>query len=249
MTTSRFPDTISITDVKDELLRHTALFLWKETTTEAQKLIALKGLAYLNYGCPSVRSVDFGTDLFGGSSRLVETKPWERTPLWDARTEGPPANFDMALHLDFDDQAGLDDYNDDDIHHEVGDYDALVCRGEFTARVDWEYDGPFRIERFGVRHTSLFLWLDEIDDSSKGDIRSAFSALESAIPGVRSVAVADNVGTLTTDYDLIVDVMLDDEDAAANYLAHEAQQEALSLAAGSTKYEWTARITHKMGLG
>jgi hypothetical protein len=235
-------------DEEDPLLRHTALFLYKNTTTDPEKLIALKGLAYLSYGCPSVQAVDFGTDLFGGSSPLLEVKPWKRTPLWHARRDGPPSNFDMALHLDFDDQAGLDDYNNDDVHHEVGEYNASVCRGEFTARVDWWYDGPSRIERFGARHTALFLWLDEAADTQKDDVRRAFGSLAEA-PGVSSALAADNVGTLTTDYDLIVDVMLDDAGAAKGLLDHDAYREATSLAAGATKYEWTARITHNMGAG
>jgi hypothetical protein len=230
------------------LLRHSALFLYKDTTTDDEKLAALKGLAYLSYGCPSVRAVDFGTDLFGGSSPLLEVKPWARTPLWNARNEGPPSNFDMALHLDFDDQAGLDDYNKDDVHHEVAVYNASVCRGEFTARVDWWYDGPPRIARFGARHTALFLWLDDATDAQKEDVKNAFASL-SEVPGVKSSVTADNVGTLTTDYDLIVDVMLDDPEAAKGLLDHPAYREATSLAAAATKYEWTARITHTMGAG
>jgi hypothetical protein len=230
------------------LLRHTALFLWRDTTTDAEKLAALKGLAYLSYGCPSVRAVDFGADLFGGSSPLLEVKPWKRTPLWAARTEGPPSNYDMTLHLDFDVQEGLDDYNSDDVHHEVGEYNASVCRGEFTARVDWFYDGPPRIERFGVRHTALFLWLDEATDSERNDVKEAFASTGSA-PGVRSIITGDNVGTLTTDYDVIVDVMLEDLDAAKAYLEHPGYKEATGRAAATTKYEWTARITHTMAQG
>jgi hypothetical protein len=224
------------------------LFLWKDTTDDPAKLEALKGLAYLSYGCPSVQAVDFGTDQFRGSSPLLEVKPWKRTPLWNAREEGPPSNYDMALHLDFDDQAGLDDYNNDDVHHEVAVYNASVCRGEFTARVDWWYDGPPRIERFGARHTALFLWLDAATDSQKDNVRSAFASM-SEVPGVRSVLAADNVGTLTTDYDLIVDVMLDDAGAAKGLLDHDAYNEATTLAAAATKYEWTARITHSMAAG
>jgi hypothetical protein len=123
-----------------------------------------------------------------------------------------------------------------------------VCRGEFTARVDWNYDGPTRIDRFGVRHTALFLWLDETGESQKDDVGEAFRAL-SSVPGVRSSLAADNVGTLTTDYDLIVDVTLDDVDSAKALLDHAAYKEATSLAAANTKYEWTARITHTMAAG
>ena len=231
------------------MLRHTVLFLWKDTTTELEKLIALKGLAYLSFASPSAQAVDFGTDQNGGSTRLREVKPWDRTPLWHARKSGPPCNFDMALHLDFDDMAGLDAYNSNDAHHEVSVYHERICRDEFTGRVDWFYDGPSRIERFGVRHTSLFLWLDDTADSQKNDVRDAFISLQSSIPGVKSIITGDNVGKSTTGYDLIVDVMLDDRESAQAYLEHEGQQEAMSLAAAATKYEWTARITHPMASG
>ena len=43
--------------------------------------------------------------------------------------------------LDFVDAAGNEAYNDDDVHHEVGEYNASICRAELTARVDWNYDG------------------------------------------------------------------------------------------------------------
>jgi Stress responsive A/B Barrel Domain len=231
------------------MLRHTALFMWRDTTGDDQKLVAKKGLAYLNYGCPSVRAVDFGSDLLGGSAPLLDIKPWKRTPLWHARVTGPPSNFDMALHLDFDDQAGLDAYNRDDVHHEVGVYNASVCRGERTARVDWWYDGPSRIEEGGVRHSCLYLWDDGATDSQKSDVREAFLALERAIPGCRSVAVGDNVGTLMTDYDLIVDAHFGDLTDTEVGLDHAAYKEALALVAAATKYEWTARITHTMHAG
>jgi hypothetical protein len=231
------------------MLRHTALFLWRDTTRDEQKLAALKGLAYLRYGCPSVREVDFGADLLGGSAPMLETKPWERTPLWNARAEGPPSTFDMALHLDFDDQAGLDAYNTDHAHHEVALYNTSVCRPERTARVDWWYEGPPRGERGGVRHTSLFLWADEVSDAQKTEVRDAFSALSQASAGLRSVLVADNVGMLRTDYDVIVDAELDDLKSAEALLTSEPFSEALSLAAAVTKYEWTARITHPIRAG
>jgi stress responsive alpha/beta barrel protein len=231
------------------LLRHTALFMWRDTTDDTQKLGAKKGLAYLSYGCPSVRAVDFGTDLFGGSSQLLSVKPWKRTPLWHARASGPPSNFDMALHLDFDDKAGLDAYNEDDVHHEVGVYNASVCRGERTARVDWWYDGPSRLEKGAVRHSSLYLWDDDITSSQKDDVRQAFLALEREVPEFRSVAVGENVGTLTTDYDLIVDAHFNDLSDAEIALDHAGYKEALGLVAAATKFEWTARITHTMASG
>jgi hypothetical protein len=155
----------------------------------------------------------------------------------------------MALHLDFDDQAGLDAYNDDDVHHEVGVYNASICRGERTARVDWWYDGSSRVEEGGVRHSCLYLWDDDATASQKSEIRDAFLALERSVPGCRSMAVGDNVGTLTTDYDLIVDAHFADLTDAELALDHAAYKEALTLVAAATKYEWTARITHTMNRG
>ena len=231
------------------MLRHTALFLFRDTTTDQGKLLAKKGLAYLAYGCPSVRSVDFGTDLRGGSRPLVEIKPWDRTPLWDGRTVGPPSNFDMALHLDFDDQGGLDEYNKDDVHHEVAVYNVSVCKPERTARIDWWYDGPPRFEREGVRHTSLYLWSDEATDPQKDDVRAAFAALNGSVPGLGSLLTGDNVGTLRTDYDLLVDAQLGSLADVETYLEHPRYREALALAAASTKFEWTANITHTMASG
>lgn len=231
------------------MLRHTALFLYYHPVTDSQKLAQAKGLAYLSYGCPSVQSVDFGSDLLGGSSPLLETKPWKRTPLWKARQAGPPSNYDVALHLDFDDKEGLDAYNDDDVHHEVGDYNASIGRGEFTARVDWWYDGPPRTHRGWIRHTALYLWDEEVTDGQKDDVRSAFGALEADVPSVRSTVVGENVGPLTTDYNMIVDTHFEDLEGANAYFDHTAQQEAASLAAAATKHQWTARITHKMASG
>ena len=89
-------------------------------------------------------------------------------------------------------------------------YNVSVCRPERTARVDWWYDGPPRGERGGVRHTSLYLWADEVADAKKTEVREAFAALGGSSAGLRSVLVADNVGTLRTDYDVIVDAELDD---------------------------------------
>ena len=231
------------------MLRHTALFMWRDTTDDNQKLVAKKGLAYLNYGCPSVRAVDFGSDPFGGSAPLLEIKPWDRTPLWHARPSGPPSDFDMALHLDFDDQAGLDAYNHDDVHHEVGVYNAsiaeesapLVSTGGTTDRPASKKGASSLLPVPLGRRRSR--------SSQKSDVRAAFLAVEGATPGCGSVMVGDNVGTLTTDYDLIVDVHFADLTDASTAWSTPPISEALALVAASTKYEWTARITHTMHAG
>jgi hypothetical protein len=231
------------------VLRHTALFMYRDFVTEQQKLTMKKGLAYLAFGCPSVRSFDFGADLLGGTKPLLEVKPYRRTPLWKARKSGPPSNYDVAIHLDFDDAAGLEDYNHNDVHHEVGEYNASVCRAEFTARVDWWYDGPSPLtERGKVRHVSLFLWDDDLADAKKAEVKAALASLK-AVPSVRRVTIGDNVGTLTTDYDLILDVQFDDVEGARAFFDHPAQKEAIAVVAGLTKFEWTARITHTMQWG
>ena len=232
------------------MLRHTALFVWRDTATEPQKLVALKGLAYLSYGCPSARRVDFGADQLGGSTPMIELKPWKRTPPWKARQSGLPYNYDMILQLDFDDQEGMDAYNTDPVHHEVGVYNESVCRPERTARIDWWYDGPPRIEKGLFHQVALFLWQDEATDTQKDEVREAFRALNGAVPSLKSLVTGDGtIGTLTTDYDLIVDAIFNDLDDVKAYAEHPAYKEALALAVGATKNEWTARITHKMASG
>ena len=89
----------------------------------------------------------------------------ERTPPWKARETGLPYNWDMLLSLDFDDQAGMDDYNPDPVHHEVALYNESVCRPERTARIDWWYDGPPRIEK-GLIH-----WLRCTSGATRPPIR------------------------------------------------------------------------------
>jgi Stress responsive A/B Barrel Domain len=227
------------------MLRHTAFFLARDTTTPAERVLMQKGLAYMRFECPTVRALDYGADIFGGSGHLKETKSWKRTPLWRAKTEGPAFNYDVALHLDFDDQAGLDAYNVDDTHHEVGDYDAAVSFGEFTARVDYWYDGPPLIDRGLVRHSSMFLWADDVTDTAKNRATDAFRQLASA-PGVKRVNIGENVGTTTTDYDWILDVHVSDPEATATLLKSDAYAEAVAAVIPATKYEWTARLSHVM---
>jgi hypothetical protein len=85
--------------------------------------------------------------------------------------------------------------------------------------------------------------------SQRSDVRAAYREAGTAVPGVRSLLVGDNVGTLTTDFDLIVDVHLAGLPEVEAYAGHPAQKEALALAAAATEYEWTARITHRMASG
>jgi hypothetical protein len=225
------------------MLRHTAFFLLREGNGPEEMLRMTKGSAYMRFLCPSVRALDFGTDLFGGSSVLANTKPWERTPRWRGQLEGPPSSYDVALHLDFDDQAGIEDYNQDDVHHEVAVYNAAVCQGEYTARIDWWYDGEPLIARGHVRHAAMFVWDDGVDDAAKAEALDRARRLGDEAD-VERLTIGTNVGTLRTDYDWIVDVQLPDPDATERFLAGSAYADAMRDVAGMTKHEWTARMSH-----
>jgi hypothetical protein len=227
------------------MLRHSAFFLFRDTITPGQVLAMQKGLAYMRFECRSVQALDFGEDLFGGSTALREVKPWTRTPRWRGATAGPPCSYDMALHLDFDDQAGLDAYNDDDVHHEVGEYNASICRSELTARVDWWYDGAPLIVPGHVRHAAMFVWRDEADEAARAAALDGVRGLADA-PGVEALTIGTNVGTLTTDYDWILDVTLPTPDAAEQFVKGEAYESAIAALVPVVKHEWTARITHEM---
>ncbi len=227
------------------MLRHTALFLHRDTTTAEEALLMCKGLAYMRFECESVRALDYGTDLFGGSRPLREVKPWKRTPLWRAERTGPPVNYDVALHLDFDDEAGLAAYDDHKAHHEVADYNSSVSCAEFTARVDYTYDGPPLIQRDLIRHTALFIWQDSADQALRGSARDAVRKLEDA-PGVLQVTIGENVGKLTTDYDWIMDVQLENAASAQSLINSKAYSRLSEQLAEATKFQWTARLTHRM---
>jgi hypothetical protein len=205
----------------------------------------LKGLAYLRFECASVRALDYGTDLFGGSNHLREVVPWQRTPLWRARGAGPPSNYDVALHLDFDDQAGMDAYDRDDAHHEVGEYDAAVSFGEFTARVDYWYEGEPLIQRGLVRHSAMFIWADDVPEHAKQLALDSVQHLADA-QGVVRITVGHNVGKNTTDFDWIMDVHVTDREAVDALLKSDIYATAMSAVAPATKYEWTARLSHLM---
>jgi len=227
------------------VLRHTALFLHRDTTTPDQHLAMLKGLAHMRFECRGVRALDYGADIFGGSSRRWELKPWLRTPIWHAQQEGPVSNHDVALHLDFDDETGFDAYNEDETHSEVGAYNASVNLGEFTARINYWYDGPPSIAAGHVRLCSLFLWAPGAGDADKERATAAMQGLETAA-GVDRVTIGHNVPLLRTDYDWIVDLHVADRDVAEQVLASGEYGRALEAVIPATRYEWTARVAHVM---
>lgn len=227
------------------MLRHSVHFLYRDTIAPEQRIKVLRGLAYLGMECPSVSGGDYGPDLFGGSRPLLDVPPWKRTPRWRPRPEGPPSNFDVALHLDFEDAAAMAAYVAEHTHREIAAFNASVTVDEETARVDWEYDGPALSRRGLVRHSAMFVWSPGADAPTRARALDAVRQLAGA-PGVVSVAAGENVGTATTNFDWILDVQLSDEAAAADFLAAGAYAEAIGVAASATKHEWTSRLTHLM---
>ena len=227
------------------MLRHTVLFIHRDTITEEQKFAMLRGLAFLRMECAGVRAGDYGTDLFGGSSPLHAVPPWKRTPRWRARREGPPCNYDAALHLDFDDEAGMARYNGDAAHGGVARFNAQVNVDGLTARIDWRYDGPPLVRRGGVRHTALFVWADDAPAAARSRALGAARELGAA-PGVDIAAVGEGDGRAPSDFDWLVDLQCSDAAAAQAVVGGGPYAEAMRVIAPATKYEWTARITHGM---
>ena len=81
-------------------------------------------------------------------------------------------------------------------------------------------------------------------------MREAFRSLNGAVPSLKSLITGDGtIGTLATDYNLIVDGIFNTLDDCKAYMEHPAYKEALALATAATKNEWTARLTHKMASG
>ncbi|HEV2440669.1 MAG TPA: hypothetical protein VGX97_11470 [bacterium] len=227
------------------MLRHTALFLHRDTISEDQKLAMLRGLAFLRMECAAVRAGDYGRDLFGGSSPLLAVPPWKRAPRWRARREGPPCNYDVALHLDFDDEAGLTRYNADEHHRAVARRNAAVNVPDLTARIDWRYDGAPLIRRGLVRHTAMFVWAGEADAAARSRALAAARGLADA-PGVVSAVTGENAGGPAANLDWILDVQIHDPAAARGLVEGPRYAGAMGIIASSTKYEWTARVTHVM---
>ena len=227
------------------MLRHSVIWLLRDSTTPELRVEMLKGLAYLRMECPMVRSGDYGADIFGGSWGMQEVARIERSPIWRRGAEGPPSNYDVALHLDFDDWTGHEEYSADPAHAAASRFNASVSWDELTARVDWYYDGKPPTRRGHVKHVAMFVWAD---DAAEGARRRALDAVQDLAdaPGVEAVALGHNVGRLMSDYDWIMDVQVLDRAAAERLLSGAPYARAMEAVAAATKYEWTARLSHVM---
>lgn len=227
------------------MLRHSVIWLLRDTTTPELRVEMLKGLAYLRMECLMVRAGDYGDDIFGGSRRLAEVPHAARRPVWRRGAEGPPSNYDVALHLDFDDWAGHDAYSADPAHGAGSRFNESVAWDELTARVDWYPDAEPRTRHGHVKHVGMFVWADDAVERAKQRALDAVRAL-AEFPAVEAVAVGPNVGKLVSDYDWIMDIQLPDRAAAERLLGSAPYARAMEAVAAATKYEWTARLSHVM---
>jgi hypothetical protein len=225
------------------VLRHSVIWRLRDTATPALQAEMLQGLAYLCMECPMVRSGDYGEDLFGGSRRFETPPPFEASPVWRRGADGPAANYDVALHLDFDDWDAYRRYSPHPAHQAASVFNGAVSWDELTARVDWYFDGGPAARHGHVRHAAMFVWSDGVAAEIKQRALDAVQALAET-PGVETVAVGQNVGRLPSDYDWILDVQLPDRDAAERLLGGPAYARAMQAVAAATKYEWTARLSH-----
>ena len=200
------------------MLRHTALFLLRETTSPEQRDAMLRGLACLLEECPTVRGGDYGAAL--------ESEPFG-------------ASRDVALHLDFDDVDGYRAYVAHPVHVEVSGFNRSLSVDGRTARVDWRYDGPPRVSPGRVRHCEAFVWARAPHEG----VLEAAAALAGAEGVLSAVAAADSEGDPRAS-DWILDVELADEASARAFLAGPAYGGFSSAAAAAVDPARTARITH-----
>jgi quinol monooxygenase YgiN len=98
------------------MLRHVAMFRWKDGVTEDQKVAARDALAALKQEVPSVVEYTVGFDI-----------------------RRNPNNWDMVLVSDFEDVAGLEAYFAHPVMNAASDLVASVTQKEITARVQFEF--------------------------------------------------------------------------------------------------------------
>jgi quinol monooxygenase YgiN len=98
------------------MLRHVAMFKWKDGVSDEQKQAARDALAALKGQVPSVVEYTVGFDI-----------------------RRNPNNWDMVLVADFEDVAGLEAYFAHPVMNAASDLVASVTQKEITARVQFLY--------------------------------------------------------------------------------------------------------------
>lgn len=98
------------------MLRHVAMFKWKDGVSDEQRQAARDALAALKEQVPSVVEYTVGFDI-----------------------RRNPNNWDMVLVADFNDQDGLEAYFAHPVMNAASDLVASVTQKEITARVQFLY--------------------------------------------------------------------------------------------------------------
>lgn len=97
------------------MIRHVAMFQWKDGVADDKKVAAREALAALKHQVPSVVEYTVGFDI-----------------------RRNPNNWDMVLVADFEDVAGLESYFAHPVMNAASDLVASVTQKEITARVQFE---------------------------------------------------------------------------------------------------------------
>ncbi len=227
--------------------RHSVLWVLRDTADAEQRDRMFKGIAWVRFECPSIIAGDYGTDIFGGADPMRQIVPYKRRPRWRSAVEGPPFNYDVVMHLDFDNLPAYEAYRAHAGHINIAAFNDKVAENDLTARVEWEYDASIPSFRRGhVRHTAMFIWSDNASEKQKQAALDTVRRLGD-VRGVESLAVGRGI-TLhrTSDFDWIMDVQLTNPDATKAFLESKAYREVMQAVAPVTRFEWTARASHIM---
>jgi Stress responsive A/B Barrel Domain len=204
-------------------VRHSALFVWAEGTTEEQRTRVKDGVAYC-YFASEVLSLDFGEDLGVEATR-----------------------HGFSLQHEHRDRAAWDGYNENAAHARVGAFLKSISRPELAARVDWICDGtPSR--RGAVRRLELHRWAEDAGERERADAKAAVASLRDRCPTVRALEIGDDLGWYPPNHDWIVEAQFDDVDGLKAFLDDAAQAEAAAAVAAVTSGE-PARISYRMLFG
>ena len=206
-------------------MRHSALFVWADGTTDEQKVRVKDGVAYCYYGS-EVLTLDFGEDL----------------GLY-------PSAHGFTLMHDHRDRAAWDAYNENGAHARVGAFLKSITQPELAARVDWDLRRAAVAARRRPAPRALPLERIGRRATSGQTARAAAAELARRCPTVRALELGLDLGWYPTNYDWIVEAHFDDVDGLVAFMEHPAQQEAAAAIAAVTQAELTARVQHRMLAG